>query len=136
MPLSKPDQVLVDNAAQGLVRFDASGQIEPGLAERWNVSDDGMSYIFRLTNGEWQGGGKISAQQVARLLRRQLSAGSKNTLKDTLGAVQEVVAMTDRVLEIRLRAPRSNLLQILAQPDFALVRKGHGTGPFAPEASD
>ena len=133
---SGADAVLLANAAQGLVRFDASGQIEPGLAERWNVSDDGMSYIFRLTNGEWQGGGRISAQQVARLLRRQLSAGSKNTLKDTLGAVQEVVAMTDRVLEIRLRAPRSNLLQILAQPDFALVRNGHGTGPFAPEASD
>ena len=135
---SPSDAVLLASAAQGLVRFDARGQIEPGLAERWNVSDDGLSYIFRLAAAEWAGGGKITAHQVARLLRRQLSAASKNPLKDTLGGVDEVVAMTDRVLEIRLRAPRSNLLQLLAQPEFALVRNGHGSGPYAiaPNAKD
>ena len=133
--LTPADAVLLANAAQGLVRFDATGQIEPGLAERWNVSDDGLSYIFRLANGEWQGGGRITAQQVARQLRRQLAASSKNSLKDTLGAVDDVVAMTDRVLEIRLRAPRSNLLQLLSQPDFAVVRSGHGAGPFEPNAN-
>ena len=44
--------------------------------------------------------------------------------------------MTDRVIEIRLRAPRSNLLQLLAQPEFALVRSGRGAGPFTLAASD
>jgi oligopeptide transport system substrate-binding protein len=132
---SPADSVLLANAAQGLVRFDATGQIEPGLAERWNVSDDGLSYIFRLANAEWQGGGKVTAHQVARIFRRQLAAASKNPLKDTLGVVEEVIAMTDRVLEIRLRAPRSNMLQLLAQPEFALVRNGHGSGPFSPEAN-
>jgi len=130
------DQVLLANAAQGLVRFDSNGQIEPGLAERWNVSNDGLSYIFRLANGEWQGGGRITAQQVARLLRNQLAPASRNSLKDTLGVIDEIVAMTDRVLEIRLRAPRSNLLQLLAQPDLALVRSGHGSGPFEPKANE
>jgi peptide/nickel transport system substrate-binding protein len=130
------DDVLLVSAAQGLVRFDARGQIEPGLAERWNVSDDGLSYIFRLANAEWQGGGRITAHQIARLLRRQLAPASKNPIKDTLGVVDDVIAMTDRVLEIRLRAPRSNLLQILAQPEFALVRSGHGSGPFKLEAND
>ena len=133
---SPASAVLMASAAQGLVRFDARGQIEPGLAERWNVSDDGLSYIFRLAAGEWEGGGKITAEQVARLLRRQLTPGSKNPLKDTLGVVDEVVAMTDRVLEIRLRAPRSNLLQLLAQPEFALVRNGHGSGPYTIEPKD
>ena len=33
-----------------------------------------------------------------------------------------------RVLEIRLRAPRPNLLQLLAQPEFALVWEGEGAG--------
>ena len=130
-PLSIGDALLIANVAQGLVRFDARGQIEPGLAERWNVSDDGLSYIFRIAQGEWQSGGKISAHQVARMLRRQLAGSSKNSLKDTLGAVDEIVAMTDRVLEIRLRAPRPFLLQLLAQPEFALVRNGQGSGPFA-----
>ena len=129
-PLSPAEALLLANVAQGLVRFDARGQIEPGLAERWNVSNDGLSYIFRLASGEWPSGPKISAHQVARILRRTLAGNSNNSLKDTLGAVDEIVAMTDRVLEIRLKAPRPNLLQLLAQPEFALVREGEGSGPF------
>jgi len=38
--------------------------------------------------------------------------------------------MTDRVIEIRLRAPRPNMLNLLAQPEFAIVREAVGTGPF------
>ena len=128
--LAQPEAVLLNNVAQGLVRFDARGQVEPGLAERWNVSDDGLSYIFRLASAEWSGGGKITARQVARILRQSIGANSNNSLKDTLGAVDEIVAMTDRVLEVRLKAPRPNLLQLLAQPEFALVREGQGSGPF------
>ncbi|MEO7637340.1 MAG: ABC transporter substrate-binding protein [Sphingomicrobium sp.] len=129
-PLSPGEAVLLANVAQGLVRFDARGQIEPGLAERWTVSDDGLSYIFRLAKAEWPSGRKISAQQVARLLKQAAAANGGNALGDTLGAVDEIVAMTDRVLEIRLKAPRPNLLQLLAQPELALVREGEGAGPF------
>ncbi len=130
-PVRPGDALLLSNVAQGLVRFDARGQIEPGLAERWNVSDDGLSYIFRLpVAAEWPDGRRISAHQVARLLRRQLNTSSRNPLKEALGTVGEVVAMTDRVIEIRLAAPRPHLLQLLAQPELALIREGLGTGPF------
>ena len=132
-PISMPRQVMMANVAQGLVRFDPRGQIEPGLAERWNVSDDGLSYIFRITAEKWPDGRSVEARDVARLLTRQLRPASRNAAKDTLGAVQEIVAMTDRVIEIRLSAPRPNLLQLLAQPEFALSREGLGTGPFQPE---
>lgn len=131
--MSMPRQVLMMNVAQGLVRFDPRGQIEPGLAERWNVSDDGLSYIFRITADKWPDGRSVQARDVARLLTRQLRPASRNAAKDTLGAVQDIVAMTDRVIEIRLSAPRPNLLQLLAQPEFALTREGLGTGPFQPE---
>ena len=129
-PLTEPQAVLLSNVAQGLVRFDASGQIVPGLAERWNVTDDGLSYIFRLQSMDWPDGRKLTAQQVARLLRRQIASRSNNPLKDTLGAIDEIVPMTDRVLEISLTAPRPHLLQLLAQPGLAIVREGQGTGPF------
>jgi peptide/nickel transport system substrate-binding protein len=129
-PLTLPEAVLLQNVAQGLVRFDAAGNIVPGLAERWNVSDDGLSYIFRIASSRWADGRKITAEQVARLLERQLSSRGKNGLKDSLGAIDDVVAMTDRVIEVRLLAPRPNLLSLLAQPEFAIVRNGHGTGPF------
>ena len=44
--------------------------------------------------------GRSMREQVARLIRRQIAARSSNSLKDTLGAVDEIVAMTDRVIEI------------------------------------
>lgn len=129
-PISAPDGVLLQNVAQGLVRFDAAGNIVPGLAERWNVSDDGLSYIFRIATTQWADGRDITAQQVVRVLKRTLAARSKNGLKDSLGSVEDVVAMTDRVIEIRLVAARPNLLPLLAQPEFAILRGGQGTGPF------
>ena len=129
-PLSEGDALVRANMSQGLVRLDERGQIVPGLAERWNVSDDGLSYIFRLQTGEWPDGRKIKAEDVARILSRQLRPASTNPLKDTLGAVEQIVAMTDRVIEIRLKAPRPNRLQLLAQPEFGLVRAGVGTGLF------
>ena len=132
--LSAPDAALLATTAQGLVRFDATGNIIAGLAERWNVSDDGLSYIFRLAAPVRPGARKLTAQQVARALKRSIAPSSANSLKDTLGAVEDIVAMTDRVIEIRLKAPRPNLLAILAQPEFAIVRNGSGTGPFQPEA--
>ncbi|MEO5772615.1 MAG: ABC transporter substrate-binding protein [Sphingomicrobium sp.] len=128
--LSAADAVLLSSVAQGLVRFDASGQIEAGLAERWNVSNDGLSYIFRVAPGQWSDGSKLTARQVARLLRAAIASSSRNALKDTLGAIDEIVPMTDRVIEFRLRAPRPNLLQLLAQPEMAILRDRRGTGPF------
>jgi len=129
-PLTQPQAILLANVGQGLVRFDATGQIVPGLAERWNVTDDGLSYIFRLQTSEWPDGRKITADQVSRLLRRQITSRSNNSLKDTLGAIDQITPMTDRVIEISLKAPRPHLLQLLAQPEFAIIREGEGTGPF------
>jgi oligopeptide transport system substrate-binding protein len=130
-PLSPASAVLVTNAAQGLVRFDARGQIEAGLAETWNVSDDGLSYIFRLANAEWPNGREVTADHVAGMLRRLIAPRSRNPLKDSFRMVNEIVPMTDRVLEIRLSQPRPHLLQLLAQPEMGLVYEGQGSGPFA-----
>jgi ABC-type transport system substrate-binding protein len=137
-PLATPDAVLLTNVGQGLVRFDASGNIVGGLAERWNLSDDGVSYIFRLASAEWPDGKKITAEQVAKILQRDVAPRSRNPIKDTLGAIDDIVAMTDRVIEIRLTAPRPSLLALLAQPEMGVVRGRFGTGPFsaAPDAKE
>jgi peptide/nickel transport system substrate-binding protein len=135
-PLSTPDAVLLENVAQGLVSFDSGGNIVGGLAERWNVSDDGLSYIFRIASANWPDGKKITAEQVAKILKREIGPRSRDELKDTLGAVDDIVAMTDRVIEIRLLSPRPNLLALLAQPDLAIVQRGLGTGPFSAKANE
>jgi peptide/nickel transport system substrate-binding protein len=134
-PLSPPAAVYAEAVAQGLVRFDAAGQIEPALAQSWIVSDDGLRYTFRLARTEWPDGRRVTAEQVEARLRATLSRSSRNPLKPLLGAITDVEAMTESVLEIALLAPRPNLLQLLAQPEMAIILNGQGTGPFRAEAA-
>lgn len=133
VPLDPPKGFLLDAVAQGLVRFDASGEIEPALAQRWTVSDDGLRYTFRLARAYWDDGERVTAEQVAARLRAVSSPSSRNPVKPLFGVVEEVVAMTDEVLEISLLSPRPNFLQLLAQPELAILREGKGAGPYRAE---
>ncbi|MBW6523548.1 ABC transporter substrate-binding protein [Sphingomonas sp. RHCKR47] len=129
--LPTADRLLTDSVAEGLVRFDAAGQIEGGLAERWTVTDDGTSYIFRLREARWANGEPVQAQQIVRLLKRQLARGARNSLAPYLSAIDDVVEMTPEVIEIELARPRPDLLKLFAQPELALVRSdAGGAGPF------
>ncbi len=130
--LSPPDRLLTDSLAEGLVRFDASGQIEPGIAERWIVTDNGMSYIFRLRRAQWADGAPVRAAEVVALLRRQIASGSGNPLTPYLSAITGIVEMTPEVIEVELSRPRPDLLKLFAQPEMAVVRARPraGAGPF------
>jgi peptide/nickel transport system substrate-binding protein len=130
--LTTPDRVLLDSTAQGLVRFDAAGQIEPGVAERWTVLDGGMSYIFRIREAVWSDGKPLTAAEVVTILRRQLAPTSRNPLRPFLSAIDEIVEMTPEVIEVRLTRPRPDLLKLFAQPELAIVRDAPpgGSGPF------
>ncbi|MBN2971511.1 hypothetical protein JW805_05695 [Roseomonas aeriglobus] len=124
--------MLRDSVAQGLVRFDAAGGIEPGLAERWIVIDDGRSIIFRLRDALWSNGRPVVAADVVRQLRRALGSGSRNTLLPYLTAIDEIVSMTPQVIEVRLSRPRPDLLKLFAQPELGITAPdgGEGSGPF------
>lgn len=130
--LDTPSRLLIDSTAQGLVRFDASGQIEAGLAERWIVIDGGMSYIFRLREADWGDGTPVTADQVVAILNRQIAPGSRNPLAPFLTAIDEIVVMTPQVIEVRLARPRPDLLKLFAQPELGLLRvtPAGGSGPF------
>ncbi|MGN0464064.1 MAG: peptide ABC transporter substrate-binding protein [Acutalibacteraceae bacterium] len=39
---------IINNCFEGLVRLDENGDIVPGVATDWSVSDDGLSYTFNL----------------------------------------------------------------------------------------
>ena len=130
--LDTGNRLVLDATAQGLVRFDATGQIEPGLAERWIVIDHGMSYLFRLREAEWADGDKVTSDEVVAALRRQLAPGSRNKLLPFLSAIDQIVARTPEVIEVELKRPRPDLLKLFAQPELALFRthKPGGSGPF------
>jgi peptide/nickel transport system substrate-binding protein len=128
-PLAAPQAALVGATGQGLLRFDAGGQIVPGLAARWIVGDGGRSLIFRLPDLPAPGVRAIDAEAVARRIRAAIATDSRNRLKPLLGAIDEVDAVTPQVIDIELKAPRPNLLQLFAQPDLAMGEPGRG--PFA-----
>ena len=134
--LSPAAQHLRAATDEGLVAMDASGQIVPALAERWIVTDDGLSYIFRLRNSQWPGGEAITSGQVRRLLLDNLRRLDGTTLGLDLAKIDDVRAMTGRVIEINLTGPMPDFLRLLAQPEMGFIREGRGVGPMQGVRSD
>lgn len=128
--LSAGNAALLDLSAQELVSFDGEGQIDTGLAERWTVTADGRSYVFRIREAKWTNGRKVMAEDVAATLRSYIAPASRHLLKSNFPEIETIKAMTDSVIEIRLSVPQPNILELLAQPSMAIVYKGMGWGPM------
>lgn len=112
--------------SEGLVTLDAKGQVQPGLAERWIVTDDGSSYIFRLRNTAWPDGTRTTAPNVRTALLRSIQAQDGTSLGRDLAIIADVRAMAARVIEIRLKSPMPQFLQLLAQSELSPKWKGKG----------
>lgn len=125
---------------EGLVALDAAGQVVPAIAERWIVTDDGLSYIFRLRNSSWQSadgnGEPIRAVDIRRMIQDKIRQLEGTSLGLDLAKVMEVRAMTGRVIEIRLSGPMPQFLRLLAQPELGLSFEGQGAGPMGMERPD
>lgn len=128
--LSDAGRMVRAATTEGLVAFDAEGRVVPALADRWIVTDDGMSYIFRLREGSDAGGGEVTGEKAREALRQTLASLKGTALALDLDGISEVRAMTGRVLEIRLSHPMPDLLDLLAQPELALLDRGRGAGEF------
>lgn len=132
MPTDAGEEMMLSATSQGLVAFDAGGQIEPALAERWIMTDDGMSFIFRIRRAKWTDGRTVTGREVAVQLRAIMATTSAHPLRPAFSSVEQIVAMTGQVIEIRLRSPQPELLQLLAQPDMGIfrVKPTIGSGPY------
>lgn len=133
--LDDTDRLLLPALSQGLVGFDVDGKIEQGLAEAWTVTDDGLSYIFRIGQAHWSNRREVTAKDVAAILTRRIAATSRNRLLGEVFAIESIRAMTDNVIEIRLTQPESDLLDLLAQPEFAIATKHRSWGPLRATAA-
>jgi ABC-type transport system substrate-binding protein len=128
--LTAAAQLLRAATTEGLVGFDAEGRVVPALADRWIVTEDGQSYIFRLRNGQWPDGGAITGESAATTLRRTVASLRGTPLARDLAAISEIRAMAGRVIEVRLTTPVPDLLDLLAQPELGLAWKNRGAGPM------
>ncbi len=112
----------------GLVRIDPRGEVVPGVAERWIVTDAGASYIFRINEFDQPDGTRLTAQAVRDALQRRMRQLQGTSLGLDLAKVRDIRAMTGRVIEIRLTSPMPDFLQLLAQPELGIELAGGGAG--------
>jgi peptide/nickel transport system substrate-binding protein/oligopeptide transport system substrate-binding protein len=127
---SLASQLVRASTVEGLVSFDEKGRVIPALADRWIVTDDGQSYIFRLRDGDWSSGDPLTADSAKKALDSALKALDDTPLAHDLAGIDEIRTMAGRVIEIRLDRPMPYLLQLLAQPELGLSFKGRGAGPM------
>jgi ABC-type oligopeptide transport system substrate-binding subunit len=143
-----PRDVLTNATQVGLVDFDSDGRVIPGLATSWRVSDDGLSYIFRLRDARWEDDRTITAGDVVAVLRRIVAPASQHPLKPLLRRIENApdvmagrkppsaLGVSDplpNIVEIRLTSPQPQLLQMLAHSSMAILRRGAfppANGPF------
>ncbi len=151
MATNGEDIKIGDWVFDGLVRFDGpTTKIAPALAESWQISEDGLSWTFRLRKGvTFHDGTPFNAQAVKTSFERQFikthpSYSSRHLrFASKFGAMTGIDVVDDNTVVMRFKNAQPALLKNLAiytgyiaspaviagGPD-ALQEKPVGTGPF------
>ncbi|PTY08249.1 peptide ABC transporter substrate-binding protein [Opitutaceae bacterium EW11] len=59
---------------EGLTVIDeATSEARPGIAESWDISPDGLTYVFHLRNALWSDGAPVTAEDFAFSIQRILT---------------------------------------------------------------
>jgi oligopeptide transport system substrate-binding protein len=114
---------------EGLVHYGPAGEPVPGVAERWTISDDGLTYTFSLRpTARWSNGDPVTADDFLFALRRAVApatasryafilfpiANAEEIAGGTLDPAQLGVAAPDpRTVTFRLKAPTPYFLGLL-----------------------
>lgn len=129
---------VINNAFEGLLR-EVDGEIIPGMAESYTVSDDGRVYTFTLRDAKWSDGQPVTAGDFEFAWKRgadpataseymyffesanilnaaEIAKGEKSI--DELG----VKALDDKTFEVTLTTPTDFFTQICAFPTMYPVR--------------
>jgi peptide/nickel transport system substrate-binding protein len=116
------DSVLYSNVFEGLTRFMGDGSVVPGLAESWEISEDGLTYTFKLHSGvTFHDGTTMDAEDVKFSLDRIGAEESANAQKALFSAISEVNVIDPMTVEIKLSEPNGSLLFNLAWGDAVIV---------------
>ena len=147
------DAELQHAMTEGLVR-NTAGEISPGIAESWELSDDGLTYTFHLRDAKWSDGVPIKAGDFVYSLQRLMDPNTasvyafigeyiKNGAAVESGKMQPselgVSAPDDHTLVITLEHPTAYFLSLVGSlAEYAPIRQDivekYGTD-FAGDAS-
>jgi len=120
---------IADNIFEGLTTPDPKDLTpRPGVAERWEISPDGLTYTFHLRKSEWTNGDPVTAHDFVYSWRRALAPETasqyaymlyplRNAEAYNSGEIQDpsrigVRALDDYTLRVELEHPTAYFLQL------------------------
>lgn len=116
------DSVLYSNVFEGLTRFMADGSVVPGLAESWDISDDGLVYTFNLQSGVmFHDGTAMDAEDVKFSLDRARAEDSTNAQKGLFAGITDVAVVDPQTVQVTLDQPNGSFLFNMAWGDAVIV---------------
>lgn len=149
-------ELIVAAVFEPLVRVDPDGQVLPGAARSWEVSEDGTTFTFELRASTFHDGTPVRAQDFAATFaaladRTRQPMSLSGHLLDPIVGIEEareggelegVEALDDRTLRITLQQPWPRYLLTLSDPtlvpvpasadeDGSFAVRPIGNGPFA-----
>ncbi len=116
------DSVLYSNVFEGLTRFMADGSVVPGLATRWDITGDGLTYTFHLADGvTFHDGTAMDAEDVKFSLDRARAGDSTNAQKGLFAGIAEVTVIDPLTVAVSLTEPDGSFLFNMAWGDAVIV---------------
>ncbi len=117
------DNWVFSNVFDVLIRVDKTGtKLEPGLAESWIVSDDGLTYTFKIRDAKFSDGSPITAEDAAFSLLR-IRDNKASLWSDSYKIVQTAEATDAKTLTVKLKTPSAPFLSTLALPNVSVLSK-------------
>lgn len=91
--------LIIENTFEGLIRVNDDGEIASGMADSWNISDDGLTYTFHIREGmkwdinteKYKTGDKAGEFKDSRLKMLGREFNPDITAKDFVFALQRAV---------------------------------------------
>lgn len=128
------------NVYEGLLKPDSQGNNIPAVAESYTVSEDLMTYTFKLRDGiKFHNGKNVTAYDVKYSIDKfaGISDGSE-PLVSAFSVIEEVNIIDDKTVDVVLNTPDTDLPTYLAMVSAAIIPKDNenpdtvaiGTGPY------
>lgn len=134
------DQIVNHNIYEGLVMFDSKGNIVPGLAESWEISDDGLVYTFHLHHGvKFHDGHELTAADVVYTFERDRNPKTGVPHPEYYSTIESIEALDNYTVQFTLSKVTAPFLSTLGLGDSIILPNGgseelknhpDGTGPF------
>lgn len=133
---------VLENVFDTLVEPDENLEMQPALAESWDLSEDQLTWTFHLREGvTWHDGSDFTAGDVVYTYNRIIDEELSNAWR--FAAVESVEAPDDATVVITVAQPTPNLLSAIGGfKGMAIVQEANvtsgdiqtapvGTGPFS-----